>query len=248
MRRVMQAIEQETMELGRAPFFDFLRDKGIDARRRLAFAPCTAHFVMSFADLYALVLREEPTSDPYQTLVNAHTREDENHWQWFLKDLEKLGANPAIPLSDALRFVWGDATVRMRVLTYQMCRLGFRADSLRKLVLVHVIEAAGKVTIESVSEVGREFGLATGERLVYLGPHHFDTEGNHTIETSSVHSAIEDIPLDADTAAELIAMVVESFGYFRSFVDEMHDFAVHGQALGQSLPVVEAQTASTTMS
>lgn len=234
MRRVMELIEKRTAELGKAPFFDFLRDTSVPPRDRLAFAPCVAHFVMSFADLYALVLREEPTDDHFQTLVNAHTREDETHWQWFLKDLEKIGANPELRFSDALRFVWSDATVQMRMLTYQMCRLGFGADSLSKLVLVHVIEAAGKVTIESVAEVGREFGVATGERLVYLGPHHFDTEGNHTLEVPGVHTAIVEIALDPARADALMAMVDESFGYFRAFIDEMHAFAKSGRSVGRT--------------
>ena len=94
MKRVIQLLDAKTEAFARAPLFDFLRDTSIEPRDRLSFAPCVAHFVMTFADLYALVLREEPAQDKYQEIVNAHTREDENHWRWFLADLDKLDADP----------------------------------------------------------------------------------------------------------------------------------------------------------
>lgn len=234
MKRVMEVLDTRTAELASAPFFEFLRDETIEPRKRLAFAPCAAHFVMTFADLYSLVLREEPARDPYQELVNAHTREDENHWQWFLKDLEKLGQNPKLSFAETLRFVWSEETVQMRMLSYHMCRLGLGADSIKKLVLVHAIEAAGKVTVSRVSEVGREFGVATGEKLVYLGPHHSDTESEHTLEEDSVHRAIAEIELAPETARELVTVVDDSFRYFRSFIDEMHAFATRERSVGAS--------------
>ncbi len=225
MKRIIERIEQRSTELSSAPLFAFLRDDRIDARKRLSFAPCVAHFVMSFADLYGLVLKEEPARDKYQELVNAHTREDENHWRWFLDDLEKIDCNPRVTLTDSLRFVWGDATVHSRLLTYQMCRLGFGVDSIQKLVLVHCIEAAGKVTIERVAPVGVQVGTQLGKRLVYLGQHHFDTEGAHTIEQPQVHEGIEGIEIDPDSLPRLLRVVDESFEYFRAFVDEMLAFA-----------------------
>jgi hypothetical protein len=232
MRRVIEELERCTAELAKAPLFDFLRDTSIDPRRRLSFAPCVAHFVMTFADLYSLVLREDPPKDKYQELVNAHTREDENHWRWFLADLEKLGCDPRLPFSEALRFVWGDATVQMRLLSYQMCRLGFQAPSLRKLVLVHCIEAAGKVTIGEVARVGAEFAATTGQRLVYFGQHHSDTESDHTLEDVGVHRMIESIALGTQEVEEFSALVDESFRYFRSFSDEMLAFGKSGRSLG----------------
>jgi hypothetical protein len=234
VRRVMATLSKRSAEYAQAPLFDFLRDTSIPARARLSFAPCVAHFVMSFADLYADVLCEEPAQNKYQELVNVHTREDENHWRWFLADLEKLGADPRVLFSDSLKFVWGTHTRQMRLLTYHMCRLGFRVDPLQKLVLVHCIEAAGKVTVDNVAKVGREFSEQTGARLVYFGPHHSDTESEHTLEEGDTRAMIEGIELDAAQAEHFSAIVDETFQYFTAFSNEMLDFAKSSKPIGSN--------------
>ncbi len=228
MKRVLAHLNQRTEEFAQAPFFEYLRDDKLPARERLSFAPCAAHFVMSFADLYAYVLKEEPPCDKFQELVNAHTKEDENHWKWFLSDLEKLDLNPGYSFTDALRTVWSDATVNVRLLSYHMARLGYRADSIQKLVLIHCIEAAGKVTVDHVADVGDEFVKETGARLVYLGRHHSDTEGEHTIEQEGVHGMVEEIPLTEEKATELAVLVDSTFRYFRAFTDDMLAYVKSG--------------------
>ena len=221
MKLVIDRIEERTLEFSRAPLFSFLRDKSIQPGKRLAFVPSIAHFVMSFADLYSFVLQVEPPSDEYQALVNAHAREDANHWRWFLDDMEKLGVDERVRFSDALRFIWSDDTVRTRALTYQMCRLGYGASSLEKLVLVHVIESAGKVTVDAVSAVGTEYSKQTGKKLVYLGHHHLATESDHTIEDADVHRGITAIPVPADQRPGLLSLVDEGFAAFTDFADDM---------------------------
>ncbi len=234
MQRVMQRIDERSARLAEGPLFAFLGDTRIDPRRRLSFAPSVAHFVMTFADLYALVLPEEPAGDEYQRLVNAHTREDESHWRWFLADLAKLDSDPAWPLSQALRFLWSEGTRQTRLLSYHMCRLGFRADSLRKLVLVHCIEAAGKVTVSRVAAVGAEFTKLTDQKLLYFGEHHSRTESAHTLENEDIHRSIVDISLSPERAAELSSMVDESFDLFEAFTREMLAFATSGEGRGAS--------------
>jgi hypothetical protein len=228
----MATLQQRTAEYAQAPLFDFLRDTTIPAKTRLSFAPCVAHFVMSFADLYSDVLTEVPAQNKYQELVNVHTKEDENHFRWFLADLEKLGCDPRMLFSDSLKFVWGEHTRQMRLLSYHMCRLGFKVDPLQKLVLVHCIEAAGKVTVDNVAKVGREFSAQTGARLVYFGPHHSDTESEHTLEGADTRSMIEAIELEAPVAERFSAIVDETFQYFTAFSNEMLGFAKSGRPIG----------------
>jgi hypothetical protein len=217
----MNELQKRTAAFEEAKLFAFLRDQAIGPRERLAFAPSVAHFVMSFADLYSLVLREEPAKDRYQELVNAHTHEDANHWRWFLGDLQKLGLDPTSSYSEVIKLLWGDSTVKMRMLSYHMCKLGMGADSLRKLVLVHCIEATGKVTVKHVARAGKELSSITGKSLVYFGPHHFETESDHTLEDGDVHSMLAGIVLDDARVEELLALVAESFAHFTAFVDEL---------------------------
>jgi len=234
MKKIIERIEQRTAEFSELPLFAFLRDGTIDVKKRLSFAPSVAHFVMSFANLYDFVLQVKPPGDAYQELVNAHAREDENHWRWFLDDLDKLGFDERLRFSDALRFVWSESTARTRALTYKMCRLGYDASSLEKLVLVHVIEAAGKVTVKGVSAVGVEYSKQTGKKLVYLGHHHLATESAHTIEDAQVHRGIEAIALKADERAGLLRVVDQGFDAFTAFAGDMLAAAQSGRLLPSS--------------
>jgi hypothetical protein len=221
MKQVIERLEQRSREFEQLPLFDYLRDTSIAPQRRLSFAPSIAHFVMSFADLYAFVLQKHPANDEYQGLVNAHAREDENHWRWFLDDMAKLGFDPKLKLSDALRFIWADSTVNTRALTYRMCRLGYDASSLEKLVLVHVIEAAGKITVKHVASVGAEFAKQTGNKLVYLGQHHFATESDHTLEDESVHRSITALRVPDELRPALLTLIDEGFAAFSAFAGDM---------------------------
>lgn len=221
MKAVIERLEQKTLEFARLPLFEFLRDGRVDPRKRLSFAPSVAHFVMSFADLYSFVLQAHPATDEYQKLVNAHAQEDAEHWRWFLDDLEKLGFDETVRFTDALRFVWSKPTENTRALTYKMCQLGCGKSSLEKLVLVHVIEAAGKVTVDGVSAVGTEYWKQTGKKLVYLGPHHLATESDHTLEDADVHRGIEAIVVSNEQLPTLLAIVDEGFAAFTSFAADM---------------------------
>jgi hypothetical protein len=226
MRRVLGKLARHTERFNAHPLFEFLRDESIAPQERLVFAPCLAHFVMTFADLYRFVLRQEPAADRYQELVNAHTYEDGGHWKWFLADLGKLGHDPQLAFSDALRIVWGEQTIQLRMLSYHMCRLGLGASSLHKLVLVHCIEATGSVMLRTIAPVAAK----VGKNLVYFGPHHFDSESGHTLEQSSVQDTVENIELEPALGRELSALVDQAFQHFMATADEVLAFAQGARA------------------
>ena len=93
-------------------------------RERLAFFPCMASFIMSFGDLNRLVLRVEPTDDPWLKMINAHTYEDDHHWPWYLEDFTKLGHDDVKRKpGDTLRFLYSDATIQNRLLTLRLAHL-----------------------------------------------------------------------------------------------------------------------------
>jgi hypothetical protein len=217
MRDVMAALQRQSATLAEHPLYAFMRDSSVEPRRRLGFAPGLAHFVMTFADLYAFVLREEPARDRYQELVNAHTYEDGGHWRWFLADLGKLELDPYLSFSDALRFVWSDATVRIRKISYEVCRLGLGASSLHKLVLVHCIEATGALTLRYAAPLGE----AIDRRLVYFGPHHFETEADHTLEDDGVRAELGRLELSPDLSRDLLTLVDRCFAVFTDGADEL---------------------------
>lgn len=220
MRQLLARIDEKTEAYARHPLYAFLRDDSLDPLQRLGFVPGLAHFVMTFADLYTLVLRDEPPADRFQEIVNEHTYEDGGHWRWFLADLQKLGHDTPAPLGDALRFVWGDATKNIRMLSYQMFRLGFGASSLQKLVLVHCIEATGRVSLAASAHVVKQV-QGPAKNLVYFGPHHFDTEADHTLEDEGVHASLEEHVIAEDQRAGLNQLIDDAFAAFHGFADDL---------------------------
>jgi len=226
MRRVLEALERRVGELDAAPLFRFVSDASIDPRRRLSYAPCLSHFVMTFADLYAHVFREEPARDELQEIVNAHTREDGGHWKWYLADLPRLGLDPTLPFSETLRAVWSDDSLRLRKLSYGICRLALGATSLEKLVLVMCIEAAGKTSLQHVARAAQAFTNETGKALLYFGSHHVDTEAGHTLEQDDVLEAVRAMHLAPDVALDLCALVDRSFDLFLGFTEDLLAFAL----------------------
>jgi len=234
MKGLLALIDERTAAFEKLPLYAFMADDRVAPEARLAFVPALAHFVMSFADLYGFVLRDEPARDPFQELVNAHTHEDGGHWRWFLADLAALGHDPAVRFSDALRFTFGPSTTKTRLLTYRMCRLGLGATSLQKLVLVHCIEATGRVSLRSASAVSRAVAARTGKRLVYFGPHHFETESDHTLERDDVRASLESVVVDAEMRAALRAVIDDAFDAFTAFADDLARFAQHPVAIGEA--------------
>lgn len=221
MRSILDYIDQRAADYERLPLFAFMGDERLSARQRLGFVPALSHFVMTFADLYAHVLREEPARDSFQELVNAHTYEDGGHWKWFLSDLAALGHSPAESVTQTLKRVWSPETLQTRLLSYRICRLGLNASSLQKLVLVQCIEAVGKVSLTHAAPLGRALATELGKPLVYFGPHHLDTEADHTLEDRTVRDSLEGAKVSELEAEELSRLIDETFAAFTAFSDDL---------------------------
>jgi len=236
MKLVFQHIQAQSAKYKTNPIFEFLGDERIDPRERLEFVPYISHFVLTFADLYNFFLIEEPANDRYQELVNAHLSEESSHWKWFLADLETMGLNPTLKLTDALKFLWGPDTVKTRALAYEVCQLNANLSSLERLVLVHAIEATGRVALEALVPVGVEVAKTSSRKLVYFGQHHLDTERAHTVEEDETKRFLESIPVTDEQVRSLCKLVDRVFSHFEAFALEAYARATNGP----SFPVAKA--------
>jgi hypothetical protein len=230
MKDVFIRIAERSAQYAKNPMFVYLRDERIEPKKRLEFVPWIAHFVMTFADLYNFFLVEEPASDRYQELVNTHLKEESVHWKWFLTDIDTLGLNPVLSFTDALRLLWGAETARTRALAYEVCRLSSRLSTLERLVLVHAIEATGRVALEALVPVGVAFASVSGRKLVYFGQHHLDTERSHTVEEESTRGFLESVPLEPEQLGDLFALVDEVFDHFEVFAQEAFERATSARS------------------
>ena len=248
MKELLALIEQKKQEFAQLPLFDFMQDKSIDPRQRLAFAPCMAPFVMSFGELNKYVFREEPTSDPIQAIINRHTYEDDHHWVWFLGDIRKLGLDQLMNFTDALRFLWREETKYARRLAYQLYRYSVQADPIQKLIIIEATEATANVFLLASTKVAQELQAITQKKYLYFGESQLAVDTGHITDSQDSMQFIKDLQLTEETQKETFELVDKVFEIFTEFTNELlayakthnilHDFAKTGQ-LEQPLKVMQ---------
>lgn len=224
MKSVLQHILRRKRDYARLPFFNFLRDDSLSVQARLAFYPCMASFIMSFGDLNRYVLRVEPSDDPHQRMINAHSHEDDHHWPWYLEDFAKLGHDLPVSPSDTLRFLYDDACARNRLLSHQLAHLVWGATPAVRLAVIEAIEETGNVLFELTARLARQHTEATGVELRYLGEFHFQRESGHAMNNE--HLELAAIVLDEVTRSDALRRADDVFELFADWTDELLVYAL----------------------
>jgi hypothetical protein len=224
MDAVLAVIEEKKRAFARLPFFGFLQDESLEPEQRLAFYPCMAHWVMSFADLNKYFLRAEPAADEYQERVNAYSHEDDDHWRLYLEDFQKLGFDALYNGAGWLNLLWGDETRANRMLSYRIAHLIQVATSVQRLAIVEAMEEAANVFFPLTVQLAEQIQERTGIELRYLGHFHFNLEAEHT--GAGDHSTLARIELDEEARRSTLEMVGEVFGLFEDWAREVLRFAV----------------------
>jgi hypothetical protein len=224
MREVLAAITERKRAFARLPFFAFLQDESLSPEQRLAFYPCMAHWIMSFADLNKYFLRAEPAADEYQQRVNVFSREDDDHWQLYLEDFQKLGFDKLYTGTGWLNFLWGDETRANRMLSYRIANLIINARSVERIAIIEAMEEAGGVFFPLTAQLAEQIQERTGMELRYLGRFHTALEAAHT--GAGDHALLAKIVLDEQTRRKTLASVDEVFALFSDWAEEVLRYAV----------------------
>ncbi|MGF1675190.1 MAG: hypothetical protein ACFCUV_16115 [Rivularia sp. (in: cyanobacteria)] len=226
MKEVLELIEQKKQEFAQLEFFQFLRDRSIDPRQRLVWVPCVIPLIMSVKDLNNCILRDEPTTDPIQKIINFHTHEDGRHWKWFLTDLERLGLDSSLQLTDTLRFLWGEETQTARLLAYKLVAYTFNASPAIKLVATEIIEATGIVAFSAFAEVGQELEQITQKRHRYFSASHLAVETGHVFSAvDNMEQLLENIQLTDDEKVKAIYIVNTVYKTFSELTNYLMKYA-----------------------
>lgn len=221
MEKILALIEQKKQKFSNLPLFQFMQDTSIDPRQRLAFAPCLAHFVMSFGELNKSVFRQEPTTDKVQEIINKHTYEDDHHWVWFLRDINQLGLNRSMNFNDMLRFIWSEKTNISRRLSYELYRYTYQASPIQKLVVIEVVEATANVFSSTSTGVARELQAITQKKYLYFGESQLVAETGHIADSQKEKQFIEDIKLTEIEQTKYFELVEKVFELFTEFTHEL---------------------------
>ena len=225
MKEVLAYIETKKQEFAKCEFFEFLQDKSIPPRQRLAFAPCLAPFVMGFGELNQYVWRDEPSNDPIQAIINQQTYEDDNHWIWYLEDLDKLGIDMMSNYTDTLRFLWSKEIQTLRQTFYEMYRCSYKAIPPHKLVIIEVAEATADVFFEATIQVVKELTLANDVEYKYFGMHHLLIDSNHSMDSSETIEYISKMQLEKEVEEKAFELINQTFDNFLASVDALMHYA-----------------------
>ncbi|SRR5579883_1577433 len=225
MKEVLAFIEKKKQYFSQLRLFKYLQNKSIDPKQRLAWAPCLTPFAMSFGQLNKYDFRKEPTDDPIQELINKHTYEDDDHWEWFLEDLEKLGLNHFMKFSDAMRFFWGEETYKTRLIYHQIALYTFKAEPVVVLAALEAIEATGNVALSLTAKVVQELQETTNQSYPYFGRYHLCVEADHTIKNDNIRQFMEKIKLTENQKIQIFEVVEKVFEVFTEAVEEMMTYA-----------------------
>lgn len=224
MKTVLQHILRRKRDYARLPFFDFLRDESLGVGERLAFYPCMAPFILAFGDLNRYVLRDEPSDDPHQRIINAHTHEDDHHWPWYLEDFTKLGHDDVKRTSgDTLRFLYSDATIQNRLLAHRLAHLIWGADPVVRLAIIEAMEETGNVLFALTSSIAAQYQHDTGVELRYCGEHHFNLESGHAMNND--HAELAEITLTPAQEQDALLCVDRVFEWFALWTHELLAYA-----------------------
>ena len=234
MKDILALISEKQQIYSQLPFFQFLQDESIHPIKRLAFAPCAAPFIIGFSDLCKYILRQEPTNDKIQAILNQHTYEDDFHWQWFLEDMEKFGFNCSLQFNDALRFLWSAETQTSRLLTYELYKYIAQSEPIEKLVILEAIEATSNVCVSITKQVIDKLELVTNQEYKYFGDCHFDAENNHNAYSVDVNKYIKNIHISEKNWQKNVDLIEKVFELFTQWTYSLLSYA-QGYQVSQQL-------------
>jgi hypothetical protein len=225
MKEILEIIESKKQEFAQLALFDFMQNKSINPRQRLSFAPCMAHYVMSFSDLNKYVLRTNDSDDKIKSIINTHTNEDDDHWYWYLWDIEKLGLNSNCSFSQTLEFIWNEETKITRQIAYQIAGYTLKADPVVKIAVIESLEAMGHVFCAISAKVAEELQAITKMEYQYFGHVHLDAETGHAVGTENTEFVIAKIQLTESQRQEAMNAVEKTFDIFTQWTDELLAYA-----------------------
>lgn len=222
---ILKLVETKKAQFAQAPLFQFMQDSSISPLQRLGFAPCIAHFIMSFGDLNKYVFRDESSKDLVQSLINEHTYEDDHHWHWFLRDLQVLGFDRPQSFVDTLRFLWSSETCITRQLSYQLSAYTLNAEPIVKLAAIEAIEATGNILFGYTMRVAQELQSVTKQECIYFGKFHLAVETGHVVKNDNTEVQLASITLSSKMKQQVLNVVNDVFDLFTAWLNEMLTYA-----------------------
>jgi len=225
MQEIINYIEEQRKRYEDNDFFtQLLANESLPGDRRLAWAPSVIPFIMGYSDLNKYVFRKgegDTHLEPLQALLNAHTYEEDFHWQWMLNDLEKLGADSQMPLADAARVLWGAEFKHSRLLCLKLASLASDSPAYAVFAMVEAIEAVSITIFKRCQGIT----LQDGRECEFFGTKHYLAEASHSIKSPEL--AESTLPILDDLQREHAMLMVDRvFSLFDEWSSGLLQFAI----------------------
>jgi len=186
---VVKYIDEKRMQMCQSvQLFETLRDSSLSKRQRLMFVPYMLFFTLGSPDLKTLMMRiDRPESelDLLQRKINTFIQEDNFHYNYYLRDLERLGFDIACfgSADGVIRHMFAEEGIPTRRVVYAMASyIHPDMDPLIGLAIPEIIEAAlfdlFTTVYTHIVKVEEDESL---EHLEYFGDAHVGLEQKHTV-------------------------------------------------------------------
>jgi hypothetical protein len=225
MQEILSFVEQKKQDFSKLPLFDFMQDKTIPPRQRLSFAPCMAHFILSFSDLNKYVLRVKKPLNRIQEIVNQYTYEDDNHWPWFITDIELLGLNQQSTFTQALTSIWSEETKITRQIAYRVAGYSLEVEPIIKLAVIESLEGTADIFFSQSRKIISEIKAVTKQEFLFFGDLHLHEEIGHAMATPDVENFLTEIKITDTQREQALYAVNKVFEIFTEWTYELLAYA-----------------------
>lgn len=187
MRRLIAKIEASASAVKDHAFIKILENTNVHESFATLqyFATSFIHLSMTFRDINQLYyMYDEPKND-HERLIDAHAREDAEHWHMLLHDLEALSVNTTQNTNDAIQRFWRDEDLYIREYIYSVLTRARRCsvNSVWRMASMEAGEAGVRTFFKVIRENARKINQSLGIQLRYFGEEHVEAEINTKLDT-----------------------------------------------------------------
>ena len=203
-------------------FFATLQDSSLPWRQRLMFMPYMLFFSLGSPDIKTLMMiidKPENRLSVAERKINAFIKEDNFHYNFYLRDLERLnyGMDRFGSTGAVVRHVFAEEGIPTRRLVYAMgSYINQNQDPIIGLVIPEIIEASLYELFTTIYlHIVKTEGDEILGQLEYFGDTHVKLEQHHTV----THWFAPGHPKDEDI--DDLDISLETFDYITGMVDDL---------------------------
>ena len=238
MNEILARITHAKQQLSHSAFLKALASNAITTEEKLSFVPAMAFFVMGFRDILSYLRYPHPKT-PLEKSVNRHCDEDAGHWEWYVRDLQRLGYSFSAWGPDLVSFfdrLWSNDTQACRDLVYTTLHYAKRSDDPAvRLVIIEVMEATFGAFIDALHQSTSQ--SAHYSELQFFGLLHYQAERDHELGSwiagNHDSSFLKQITMTTQSEILGLEIVDELFRRFDKMFHQWHqqreNFATHAE-------------------